>query len=53
MTTIPRDATDPAASPKPRMRDSYIFLELEFENNADNRRLVLHDIEVSFRPANM
>ena len=52
-STIPRDATDPAASPKPRMRDSYIFLELEFENNADNRRLVLHDIEVSFRPANM
>jgi len=52
-STIPRDAKDAAASPKPRMRDAYIFLELEFENNLDNKRLVLHDIGLSFRPANM
>ena len=52
-SSIPRDAKDTTASPKPRMRDAYIFLELEFENNANNKRLVLHDITVSFRPANM
>jgi hypothetical protein len=52
-STIPRDAKDAAASPKPRMRDAYIFLELEFENNLDNKRLVLHDIGLSFRSANM
>ena len=52
-SSIPRDITDLTISPKPRMRDAYIFLELEFENNADNKRLILHDIGLSFRPANM
>lgn len=49
---IPRDITDPTARPLPRMRDAHIFLKLKFEN-LDDRRLVLHDMILHFRPANI